>query len=192
MNPSEPDPKSRQSSEVPTPVRASEEDLQDIAAWLKRLDGQISQQEKTLDRLGGEPGPEVTRPTQSARFIVTATGETYERELDALQSWVATTLLPTYAREVSAAAPWCPQWATHPEAVARLHALWMAWEDLTSTAAGPTGPGIWHRDYLDHAMAQLRSPNGPFAACMTNPKRTAHRVLAPPPGPECTPGAEAA
>ncbi|MGW7172259.1 DUF4913 domain-containing protein [Streptomyces xanthophaeus] len=42
-----------------------------------------------------------------------------------------------------------------PVAVARLHALWLAWQELTDPATcGHTGPGVWHRDHLDlHAGA---------------------------------------
>jgi hypothetical protein len=120
---------------------------------------------------GGAPAP---------AFIVTLDPDAQLQELAALKGWVKKTLLPVYGREISTTAPWCSKWAEHPEAVARLHGLWLAWQELTAPTAGRTGPAIWHRDHLDHVMAQLRSPAGPFAACTTNANRPAHRLLAPP------------
>jgi Domain of unknown function (DUF4913) len=96
--------------------------------------------------------------------------------LGELGQWVAQILLPTYLaeRDLSTLSPWCPRWWDHPEAVARLYALWMAWAELTVPLAGPTGPSLWHRDHLDPAMNALRSPMGPFARCMTNPDHPRH------------------
>ncbi|CAM2743816.1 MULTISPECIES: DUF4913 domain-containing protein [Streptomyces] len=47
---------------------------------------------------------------------------------------------PVYGREVTSSSPWCQQWAHHPEAVARLHALWLAWQQYTDAEAGLAGP----------------------------------------------------
>jgi hypothetical protein len=67
------------------------------------------------------------------------------------------------------AAPWCPAWWLHPEAVARLEALWFAFIELTDPESGGyTGRGTWFREHLDIALEQLRSPTGPFARCMTD------------------------
>jgi hypothetical protein len=88
--------------------------------------------------------------------------------------------LPVYGREISTTRPWCTKWWEHPEAVARLHALWLAWQQLTDAEAGLSGPSTWHRDHLDQALVHLRAPDGPFAACTTSPARPTHRVLATP------------
>lgn len=103
-------------------------------------------------------------------------------ELLALDNWIRDVLIPTYIRQVSSRQPWCARWWEHPEAVARLHALWMAWQELTDEqAGGHTGPSVWHRDHLDDAMAKLRSPDGPFNACMINPRQPTHRANLPTP-----------
>ncbi len=50
-----------------------------------------------------------------------------------LPQWVDEWLLPVYRRSVSGhRRAWCPQWWQHPEAVARLEALWRAWEYLSA------------------------------------------------------------
>ncbi len=51
-------------------------------------------------------------------------------------------------------------WWMHPEAVARLDALWRAWEHLGNDPA--TGMSVWWRDHADHHMGVLMSPDGPF------------------------------
>ncbi|MET9991078.1 DUF4913 domain-containing protein [Streptomyces mutabilis] len=73
-------------------------------------------------------------------------------------------------------APWCPRWWEHLEAVARLHALWLAWQELTDPRAGAVGPSVWHRDHLAPAMSELRDPAGPFAGC----KEGSHRAKSTP------------
>ncbi|MEV4437899.1 DUF4913 domain-containing protein [Streptomyces sp. NPDC049577] len=106
----------------------------------------------------------------------------YDAELAALAMWVEYVLAACYLTEVSSSAPWCPRWFEHPQAVARLHALWLAWQELTTPEAGGyTGPSVWARDHLDPCMAQLRHPSGPFAACMTHPERPQHALLQQPP-----------
>ncbi len=71
-----------------------------------------------------------------------------------------------YARRVSRQNTrfrWCPQWYLHPEAVARLDALWKAFEHLRQD---PTlGPSVWWRDHTDPTMQALTAPDGPFAEC---------------------------
>ncbi|MGW0506677.1 DUF4913 domain-containing protein [Micromonospora sp. NPDC003241] len=68
------------------------------------------------------------------------------------------------------------RWWNHAEAVAQLHALWMAWEEMTGHQGGPLGPANWHRDYLGPVMESLRDPAGPFGGCKTG----SHRAKTPP------------
>ncbi|MYW03362.1 DUF4913 domain-containing protein [Streptomyces sp. SID3343] len=96
--------------------------------------------------------------------------------------WVEDLLLPVYGREISTNRPWCARWQEHPEAVVRLHGLWLAFQQLTDAEAGLTGPATWHRDHLDPTLAQLRDPGGPFGACTTNAARPNHRLLTGPAG----------
>lgn len=171
------------------PVRLPEHELDDLAARLAALTAQSQTHDDLLDRLAAEQAPPAAAglgPDTAGPFILLLDADAYDHELRALTGWVDEVLLPVYGREISTQAPWCPWWPKHREAVARLHALWLAWQQHLAPDAGPSGPAVWHRDFLDHTMAQLRAPTGPFAACMTSPKRPAHRLL-PPPHPATSP-----
>ncbi|MBW1597274.1 DUF4913 domain-containing protein [Streptomyces sp. JJ38] len=125
--------------------------------------------------LGGPP------PAAEPRPILELDGEEREDELDALSDWVDDFLLPVYGAEVTTAAPWCLRWQEHDDVVAWLHALWLAYQQHKDPEAGLSGPFVWHRDFLTHAMAAIRAPGGPLSACMTSPERPAHRILPSPP-----------
>lgn len=56
---------------------------------------------------------------------------------------------------------WSPRWWTSDEAIARLEALWLAWEHLRLDTT--TGPSVWWRDHADSHMGILMSSTGPFA-----------------------------
>ncbi|MFD9503433.1 DUF4913 domain-containing protein [Streptomyces sp. NPDC060035] len=179
---------------VPEPFRVPDGDLDDLASTLAKTMAEVRQHGVILDRLGSEPAP--PRPTDEAPaaeaadfeqadgptsvFILALGGEAYAVELAALSDWVNYLFLPVYGREISTSRPWCAQWHEHPEAVARLHALWLAWQQFTDAEAGLSGPSSWHRDHLDQTLVHLRAPDGPFAACTTSPTRPNHRVLATP------------
>ncbi|MFE4482090.1 MULTISPECIES: DUF4913 domain-containing protein [Streptomycetaceae] len=177
----------------PEPIRIPDEDLDDLVSALNRTMAEVRQHGVILDRLGSEPddetGPGSIEPDPGSEdapeaapplFILAMGGAQYAAELAELSFWVTHILLPVYGREIGSTRPWCAKWHEHPEAVARLHALWLAWQQLTAAEAGQGGPSTWHRDHLDHAIAQLRSPDGPFAACTTSPSRPAHRILSTP------------
>jgi len=167
------------------------EDVADLRAEYKAFATQLERNTRIVDNLRdslpvgtaeGADGKPPDKPATGPTFILRLDGAEYDAELGALETWVRHLLVPSYVREVSAGAPWCAQWWDHAEAVGRLHALWLAWmEHTTPETAGWTGPATWHRDHLDSAMAQLRSPAGPFAACMTNPERQQHRPDRPAP-----------
>ncbi|MGI5207141.1 DUF4913 domain-containing protein [Spirillospora sp. CA-108201] len=124
------------------------------------------------DETAGRPDDE--RPLVPT-FLLYLDGPEHTLELEAMATWVNVLLVPVYVHRVSPLRPWCTRWWDHPEALARLHALWMAWQALTdSPGCGHTGPSVWHRDHLDPALARLRAPDGPFAGCMVDPGRPAH------------------
>ncbi|MFG2307452.1 DUF4913 domain-containing protein [Streptomyces sp. NPDC048566] len=136
--------------------------------------------------LAAAPAP----PPPPPKFILYLDGLEYAQALRQLTLWTHHVLLPVYGREVTSSAPWCPRWWEHPEAVAQLHGLWLAWGELTGPEGGPSGPAIWHRDHLGPVMGTLRDPSGPFAGCKTGthrPKDTptvdANDPFAPPPPP---------
>ncbi|MEU6375362.1 DUF4913 domain-containing protein [Streptomyces sp. NPDC046909] len=109
--------------------------------------------------------PGENEPVEAPRFILYLEGPAYVGALRLLTLWTHHVLLPVYGREATSAAPWCPTWWEHPEAVARLHALWMAWGALTGPGSDMAGPAVWHRDHLSPVMEALRDPQGPFAGC---------------------------
>ncbi|KIF01421.1 hypothetical protein PL81_35620 [Streptomyces sp. RSD-27] len=109
-------------------------------------------------------------------FILYLEGDAYQEELELLVTWVHALLLPVYGREATSSSPWCPRWWEHLEAVARLHGLWLSWQELTDPAAGPSGPALWHRDHVGAVLRELRDPAGPFAGC----KEGSHRAKAVP------------
>ncbi|MFG3255279.1 DUF4913 domain-containing protein [Streptomyces sp. NPDC048172] len=182
------------------PVRIPDHDLDDLVSTVAGLVAETRKQGETLARLadeqpsppdGEEKGPDGAAPATepgsgsssaeaSSLFVLAMAGAAYDEELAALKVWVEDLLLPVYGREITATRPWCAQWAEHPEAVARLHALWLAWQQFTDAEAGLAGPSVWHRDHLDPALMQLRAPDGPFSACTTSATRPNHRLLAAP------------
>ena len=56
---------------------------------------------------------------------------------------------------------WSPRWWASAEAIARLEALWRAWEHLRLDPS--TGPSVWWRDHADPHMSVLMSSVGPFS-----------------------------
>ena len=76
----------------------------------------------------------------------------------------ATWLLEVYRRSTRGhARVWCPEWWKHPEAVARLDALWRAFEQLRQDPG--TGMSVFWRDHADHHMNVLLDADGPFKGC---------------------------
>lgn len=81
-----------------------------------------------------------------------------------LMTFVRDYLSPMYRRALSGSATtWCPEWWKHSEAIARLEALWRAWEFLRLDPH--TGMSVWFRDHADHHMGVLLSSEGPFKGC---------------------------
>ncbi|GAA3299225.1 hypothetical protein GCM10020295_36860 [Streptomyces cinereospinus] len=151
------------------PIRVSDHDLDDLAATLERLVSKTEAQGRMLERLKGEDsdthptpddaedhGPEQedneprSQPDSvqeaagdsgpASVFILALDNKAYGVELDALTGWVNHLLLPVYGREITTSRPWCHQWHEHPEAVTRLHALWLAWQQFTDVEAGLAAP----------------------------------------------------
>ncbi|MGP3775451.1 DUF4913 domain-containing protein [Streptomyces sp. SDT5-1] len=174
------------------PIRLPDHDLNDLVSTVARLVTESRKQSETLSRLADEAtaaearspdertGPGTTQEGPTSIFILALDGQAYDEEIAALSNWVHHLLIPVYGREVASSRPWCHKWQEHPEAVARLHALWLAWQQLTDVEAGLAGPSMWHRDHLDPTLLQLRAPDGPFGACTTSPARPNHRLLAAP------------
>ncbi|MGI5443771.1 DUF4913 domain-containing protein [Streptomyces shenzhenensis] len=122
--------------------------------------------ERKWERAPAAPAePPAETPPPRPKFILYLEGAEYADSLRRLTLWTHHVLLPVYGREVTSSTPWCGRWWEHPEAVAQLHGLWLAWGELTGADAEMTGPASWHRDFLMPVMESLRSPQGPFAGC---------------------------
>ncbi|MFJ8335385.1 DUF4913 domain-containing protein [Streptomyces sp. NPDC094437] len=122
-------------------------------------------------------GPDTEKEWQYPPFILLLDSPQYDKELRALTEWVEGVLVPGYLAEPSTDARWCHLWWEHPVAVARLHAVWLAWQELTDPAScGYTGPSVWHRDHLDPTMRELRGSTGPFAGCTKGEHQIGHRM----------------
>lgn len=181
------------SDDAPT-IEVLAEDFEDLKATVHGFATQLEHNTEKVKQLasavasgGGQDddgdgkGKEKEKP-KTPPFILWLPGDKYAGELAALAAWVQNLLVPSYFGEISSSAPWCASWWEHPPAVARLHAAWLAWQELTNPeTCGLTGPSVWHRDHLDPMLSQLRAADGPFAGCMTNPDRPQHTMLPVPP-----------
>jgi hypothetical protein len=171
------------------------EDIEDLKAKVARLTAQL---EVLTGDSGEEPGEASADEAAEAGehegggdgedewqyppFILLLDPPLYDDELRALIEWVEGVLVPGYLAEPSADARWCHLWFEHPVAVARLHACWLAWQELTDPATcGYTGPSVWHRDHLDPCIRELRSPSGPFTGCTKGEHQVGHRMPSPVP-----------
>ncbi|MFJ3395352.1 DUF4913 domain-containing protein [Leifsonia aquatica] len=59
---------------------------------------------------------------------------------------------------------WCTSWYLHPEAVARLVTLWLAWEEAR-TSDDQRSQSSWWIDHWDRHVPVLLSSRGPFRRC---------------------------
>ncbi|MGW2204004.1 DUF4913 domain-containing protein [Streptomyces sp. NPDC001774] len=83
-------------------------------------------------------------------------------------------LSPMVRRRVNgSSATWCPRWWAHPEAGARLAALWLAWEQLRQEPGAAMS--TWWLHHADPHLRVLMDPDmGPFAACSPKDGHTAY------------------
>ncbi|MFD0803846.1 DUF4913 domain-containing protein, partial [Streptomonospora algeriensis] len=143
---------------------------------MHRLGADVIRLQTQLTELAAAPEPQPEQDAaQATPFIFNMSREAYKGELADLVTWVNEFIVPVYADSGDGAgrAAWCPVWWEHHEAVGRLHALRLAYQELCDTrVSGPSGPAVWHREHLDPVLQRLCSPEGPFAACSAT---TGHR-----------------
>ena len=97
---------------------------------------------------------------QATPELTEAAPECYYRSLGEFAGW----LLDMYRRSTRGQARvFCPEWWKHPEAVARMDALWRAFEQLRQDPG--TGMSVFWRDHADHHMSVLLDADGPFKGC---------------------------
>ncbi|GAB3211635.1 DUF4913 domain-containing protein [Marinactinospora thermotolerans] len=148
---------------------AADAGLTDRVALLQnaihKLGADVIRLQTQLSELAATNAQRPEEPRSATPFIFNMSRDAYRGELASLVGWVDDFLVPVYLGSTGA---WCPVWWEHHEAVGRLHALRLAYIELSDTStAGPSGPGLWHRDHLDPTLDRLRSPDGPFAACLS-------------------------
>jgi len=107
---------------------------------------------------------------EAAAGAATETAETpqlREPRYATLEAYVTGFLCPIIARRQVGQGRgyvWCPEWWRHGEAVARLMALWEAWE-FARLDGGPA-MSTWWTVHCDGQMAVLMdAENGPFHLC---------------------------
>ncbi|GHJ30017.1 DUF4913 domain-containing protein [Streptomyces hygroscopicus subsp. sporocinereus] len=170
------------------------QDLEDLKAQVTQLTAQVkaltagaaadpgealADDETTAGGDSSGDRPDDGEEWQYPPFILLLDPPAYDDELRALVEWVEGVLVPGYLAEPSADARWCHLWTEHTVAIARLHALWLAWQECTDPAScGYTGPSVWHRDHYDPCMRELRASNGPFQGCTKGEHQVEHRLPA--------------
>ncbi|MEY9956821.1 DUF4913 domain-containing protein [Streptacidiphilus sp. MAP5-52] len=156
--------------------------IEALSAKLNALANGFDQQAEQLATMASAPGADAIEPDRSGEplFIVAFDDPDYYAELALMTPWVDQIFSAIYGPEPTAQRPWCVRWPEHPEAVARLHALWLAWQGSITPEAGAAGPSAWHRDHLEPALAKLRGADGPFAACTSSGGHVSHRLLETP------------
>jgi hypothetical protein len=86
-----------------------------------------------------------------------------EPHFHSVEDFVSNFLALVTERRTGGPVVWCSSWWSHPEAVARLTALWRAWEALRLEAA--TGMSNWWTLHFDpHMRVILDGERGPFSA----------------------------
>ncbi|MFD7454112.1 DUF4913 domain-containing protein [Kitasatospora sp. NPDC059827] len=180
---------------IPTMVSMAE-DVEDLKAELAAMRVKVEAVARSAAEATGrlatgsaepETAPEEHNDPRYPPFIFLLEGEELYAELRLLAEWVEGVLVPGCLGEPSAEARWCHLWTEHWDAVGALHALWLAWQELTDPAVcGYTGPSTWYRDHYRPCMAALRGPGGPFSGCTKGEHRIEHRLPGTVPSAWCT------
>ncbi|WP_407916021.1 DUF4913 domain-containing protein [Kitasatospora sp. NE20-6] len=195
------------SDDPPDRAAVTAETLAQWQATIARIQAERDSMAAVANRLAEEYGPDGTglpaeagpatdsdaaEEEPSSLTILAFDDDALVAEVRAMVPWVDHILLAVYGQEITSGRPWCTRWAEHDDAVARIHHCWLAWQELTDPRAGASGPSVWQRDHLEPLLLKLRSPDGPFAACTTNPDHPHHRLLPAPPAtdPTSLPGRE--
>lgn len=132
----------------------------DPVATLDALLDELAGEARAATHQADEDPASVSAPPQDAEEI----RPVYSN----LNDWVVKYFSRVIERKLAAGAQpgayWCRRWWAHPEAIARLYALWRTWETLRLNAQ--TGMSVWWRDHLDHHFSMLTAQQGPFGRCL--------------------------
>ncbi len=89
-----------------------------------------------------------------------APGGEFARLYAGLEQWVEQYLARAFIRRPCTTFSWCAQWGKHPEAIARLDALWCTWEYLRLDPV--MGAATWLGSQLGPQLHELTDSHGPF------------------------------
>jgi len=105
------------------------EDVEDLKAQLRKLTADLDRLRTDADAHNASAAGSTDDASHDGgpEFILRLDAGPRAVELAALDEWVRLVLIPIYGREPSSQWRWCARWFEHPEAVARLHALLLAW-----------------------------------------------------------------
>ncbi|MEV0048484.1 DUF4913 domain-containing protein [Nocardia rhamnosiphila] len=142
----------------------------DIAAQAKEIADGVVEELLTDDVAGGMRQAAIREALVAIDPAHEAARREAPRELffRDLEQFVTEHLAQVYRREVTALGSenmvrWCPCWWDHGEVVARLDALWMAWEHMR---LGETSEmNSWWIQHADPQMAAIFDMEGPFKYC---------------------------
>lgn len=93
-------------------------------------------------------------------------------EFASLDAFVEDYLLPNWRHRPSQG-HWCATWWQHSEAIARLEAVWEAFEVMRREPA--PAMSTWWRDHLEVHMRSLIAEDGTFAGCTASRHETVHQ-----------------
>lgn len=133
---------------------------EDDGGQIAELRGQVEDLQATVRRLETEMEDLAVATLIGGANRENAPAATHYPDLD---TWVRDYFAPLYARPVGGEFRWCAQWRDHVEAVARLEAMWRAWEVLRLNPG--TGMAGWFTSVADPLVIQLMSRSGTFAQC---------------------------
>ncbi|MFF2955706.1 DUF4913 domain-containing protein [Kitasatospora sp. NPDC057965] len=158
-------------------IAALQAERDSLAIVAERLAQDYDEDPNLLDLDEVEDDAEDGEASASPLTILAFDDDALAEEVRTMTPWVDHILLGVYGQEITSGRPWCARWPEHDEALARIHHCWLAWQELTDPRSGATGPSVWQRDHLEPLLLKLRSADGPFTACTTNPDHPHHRLL---------------
>ncbi|MAP62368.1 MAG: DUF4913 domain-containing protein [Microbacterium sp.] len=173
----------------PAILRALQKSVRDVANEVVDAEVEAQLDPTVIEELQAQAATAARRSVAAALDeLDEPADEEPELYFGSVDEFVRGYLLPNYRRRVDGQRVlWAAQWWKYAEAVARLDALWRAWEHLRQDAQ--TGMSVWFRDHAEHHMSILLSADGPFAAAgegkereNTNEKGQPLPYIAPPEG----------
>lgn len=145
------------------------DELDELRAYCARLESNLADLGLTIQEM-------------QAEFVANAVpvvGPPVPPTFAEVEAWVSDTFSRLWARPITNTHRWCSQWFQHEEAVERLTALYVAWNEARQTGRKLA----WWRD-ADATMQALTDAAGTFAACSERGHHPPQRLPCDLPGAE--------